>query len=54
MLGLISLDEISYVLNDRDDPNHLLSGEAKDLLRFIKSVQAFLCLIKMVKNLLAV
>lgn len=41
MLGLISLDEISYVLNDRDDPNHLLSGEAKRFIEIYKKRPGF-------------
>ncbi|CAM3153912.1 Uncharacterised protein [Legionella steigerwaltii] len=41
MLGLISLDDISYVLNGRYGPNHLLSDEPKRFIEVYKKRPGF-------------
>ncbi|KTC88780.1 hypothetical protein OQJ15_06365 [Fluoribacter dumoffii] len=41
MLGLISFDEINFVLNNPDDPNHSLSGEYKRIKQVYKRRPSF-------------
>lgn len=56
MFGLISFDDVWYVLNDEDDPNDssfFLMNE-HDLLSFIKNVLDFFNPTKTVKSFLVV